>query len=119
MIRRLLLALFLFTLLTFAQYPHWAVITWTASTSENGKTCCTYNVYRGTVSGGPYTLLGNTGVNGFVDTDALDPATTYYYVATAVDTVAGESAQSVEASGTTPGGATTANSSPAMGTSIH
>jgi hypothetical protein len=57
-----------------------ATISWTASASS-GVT--SYNVYRGIVSGGPYTKL--TGVNGLSYTDTtVQPAANYFYVITAV-----------------------------------
>jgi hypothetical protein len=60
---------------------HTATLNWTASTS----TVIGYNVYRGTVSGGPYTLVNPSIVAGtqYVDSTAL-AGQTYYYVATAV-----------------------------------
>jgi hypothetical protein len=60
---------------------HTATLSWTASTS----TVIGYNVYRGTVSGGPYTIVNPSIVAGtqYVDSTAL-AGQTYYYVATAV-----------------------------------
>jgi fibronectin type 3 domain-containing protein len=56
-------------------------LSWTASPS----TVIGYNVYRGSVSGGPYTLVNSSIVAG---TQYVDPSVlagqTYYYVATAV-----------------------------------
>ena len=62
---------------------HTATLNWTASTS----TVIGYDVYRGTVSGGPYTLLNPSPVTGteYVDTNVL-AGQTYYYVVTAVAT---------------------------------
>ncbi|MEW5691845.1 MAG: fibronectin type III domain-containing protein [Candidatus Hydrogenedentota bacterium] len=60
-----------------------------------------YNVYRGLVSGGPYTKI-NGSLNS--DTDYLDTTVsngvTYYYVVTAVDTADNQSAYSSETSAT-------------------
>lgn len=60
---------------------HTATLSWTASPS----TVIGYNVYRGSVSGGPYTLVNSSIVAG---TQYVDPSVlagqTYYYVATAV-----------------------------------
>lgn len=69
--------------------------------SVEANSSVTYNIKRGTKSGGPYTLI----VSGiasphFADT-SVAPGTTYYYVVTAV-TAGGESPNSVEASATTP-----------------
>jgi Ig-like domain-containing protein/immunoglobulin I-set domain protein/ASPM-SPD-2-Hydin domain-containing protein/uncharacterized protein DUF1573 len=60
---------------------HTATLSWTASTS----TVIGYNVYRGTVSGGPYTLVNSSVVAGtqYVDSSVL-AGQTYYYVATSV-----------------------------------
>jgi hypothetical protein len=60
---------------------HTATLSWTASTS----TVIGYNVYRGTVAGGPYTLVNSSIVAGtqYVDS-AVASGQTYYYVATAV-----------------------------------
>jgi hypothetical protein len=71
-------------------------LTWSASTGA-----ASYNVKRGTVSGGPYTQVAN--VSGPSDTDAsLTNGTTYYYVVTAVDAT-GESGPSNQASATPAG----------------
>lgn len=60
---------------------HTATLNWTASTS----TVIGYNVYRGTVAGGPYTLVNSSIVGGtqYIDSSIL-AGQTYYYVATAV-----------------------------------
>ncbi len=60
---------------------HTATLNWTASTS----TVIGYNVYRGSVSGGPYTRLNSSPVSGtqYVDSTPL-AGLTYFYVATAV-----------------------------------
>jgi hypothetical protein len=60
---------------------HTATLNWTASTS----TVIGYNVYRGTVSGGPYTLVNSSIVAGIQYADSTVLAgQTYYYVATSV-----------------------------------
>jgi fibronectin type 3 domain-containing protein len=76
-------------------------LNWTRSTSE-GSECCTYNVYRGTASGGPYAkLVGDITSNVWQDTSA-ENGTTYFYTVTAVNTSSDhqESAYSNEASAT-------------------
>jgi Fibronectin type III domain len=75
-------------------------LTWTASTPDGTHSAASsYNVYRATVSGGPYTQIA-TGVvsTSYTDTGLTD-GTTYYYVVTGVNS-AGESTDSNETSGT-------------------
>ena len=69
------------------------VLTWNASSGATS-----YQVKRGTTSGGPYTLVGSATAANYTDT-AVTADTTYYYVVTAVN-VAGESANSNEATAT-------------------
>jgi hypothetical protein len=70
---------------------HSVALGWNPSNSPN---VVAYNVYRGTVSGGPYALL--TPMNSSTaDTDStVQSGTTYYYVVTAVDSAGTESAYS-------------------------
>src|SRR6266853_2032309 len=64
------------------QVAHSAALSWTASTS----TVSGYNVYRGTVNGGPYTLINPSLLTGLSYTDTnVQSGATYYYVTTAVD----------------------------------
>ena len=73
---------------------HSVTLNWNASTSS-GVTG--YKVYRGTTSGGPYTLLSTLG-NTTGTTDAsVASGTTYYYVVTAVDSSNNQSAYSNQA----------------------
>jgi Abnormal spindle-like microcephaly-assoc'd, ASPM-SPD-2-Hydin/Transmembrane protein 131-like N-terminal len=78
---------------------HSVSLSWTASTS----TVVGYNVYRSTVSGGPYTLITSAPVaaTSYSDT-AVQAGVTYFYVVTAVDANGNESAFSNEASVTVP-----------------
>jgi fibronectin type 3 domain-containing protein len=79
----LIFSLMFFMGAAMAQTPHSATLNWTQSTTP-GVTG--NNVYRGTVSGGPYTLLTTTPVapaTTYMDT-AVSAATTYYYVVTAL-----------------------------------
>ena len=78
---------------------HTATLNWTASTS----TVIGYNVYRGTVSGGPYTLVNPSIVAGtqYVDSTVL-AGQTYYYVATAVASGSVESTYSNQVVGSVP-----------------
>ena len=78
---------------------HSVSLSWTASTS----TVVGYNVYRGTVSGGPYTLLTSSPVAGTTYTDlAVASGQAYYYVVTAVNSSGTESVYSNQASATVP-----------------
>jgi hypothetical protein len=79
---------------------HSVTLNWVASASPN---IAGYNVYRGTSSGGPYTLLNASpvGATTYLDT-TVQAGVTYYYVATAVDTSNNESIQSNEAQAAVP-----------------
>lgn len=74
-------------------------LTWNASTS----TVSGYNVYRSTVSGSSYTKINSSLVAGLNYADStVQSGTTYYYVATAVDSNGNESVYSNEASAAVP-----------------
>ena len=62
----------------------------------------TYRIFRGTASGGPYSLLGTSGNSlGYVDRSAaLANGTTYFYVVRSLDTQQNSSANSPEANAT-------------------
>jgi Cep192 domain 4/Abnormal spindle-like microcephaly-assoc'd, ASPM-SPD-2-Hydin len=78
---------------------HTVALSWTASTS----TVAGYNVYRGTQSGGPYAKLNSSLLASTNYTDAgVVSGTTYYYVATAVDSSNVESAYSTPATAAIP-----------------
>ena len=71
-----------------------AWLSWPASAGA-----ANYNVYRSTVSGGPYTMVSTPGAvtnTAFTDS-AVSGGTTYYYVVTAMNAF-GESGRSSEAS---------------------
>lgn len=75
---------------------HTAVLTWTASTDPNVSG---YNVYRGSVSGGPYTKLNSNPFNALDYNDVtVVSGHTYFYVVTAISS-AGESNNSNEVTG--------------------
>ena len=62
-----------------------------------------YNVYRGTISGGPYTKLNSSVIPLALDTDsAVSSGQTYYYVVTAVDSSNNESTDSNQAVASVP-----------------
>ena len=72
---------------------HVVSLNWTASTYSG---VAGYKIYRGTTSGGPYTLLSPVGnVTSYMDTTVVS-GQTYYYVATAVDSSGNESTYSTE-----------------------
>jgi HYDIN/CFA65/VesB family protein/ASPM-SPD-2-Hydin domain-containing protein len=79
---------------------HSVALGWNTSTSSG---VVGYNIYRGTVSGGPYTRI-----NSAVDTTPYDTDTTvqagqtYYYVVTAVDSAGAESSYSSQAQAVIP-----------------
>jgi hypothetical protein len=83
-----------------AAINHSVSLTWTASTSAG---IAGYNVYRGTTSGGPYTIL-NTGLvstTSYADS-GVSAGQTYYYVTKAQDTSGDLSGYSNEAPATIP-----------------
>jgi hypothetical protein len=78
---------------------HSVAISWQTSTSPGVGF---YNVYRSTVSGGPYTRVGWR-VSGASYTDtAVQPGATYFYVVTSVTTSNVESTISSEIKATVP-----------------
>jgi len=78
---------------------HSVTLSWTASVS----TVAGYNVYRSSVSGGPYTKLNSSLVTTLSYTDStVQAGQTYFYVVTSVDTSGVESADSSEVSTTIP-----------------
>jgi fibronectin type 3 domain-containing protein len=82
-----------------APVQHSVALSWTASTS----TVTGYNVYRGTVSGGPYTKINSSLITGLTYTDStVVSGTQYFYVATAVDSSGNESVDSGAVSATVP-----------------
>jgi hypothetical protein len=84
-----------------AAAQHSATLSWKASTS----TVSGYNVYRGTVSGGPYTKINSSllGAGALNYTDStVQSGTTYKYVTTSVDSSNNESLYSNEVSATIP-----------------
>ena len=78
--------------------PHSVSLTWMPSSSSG----VSYNIYRGTVSGGPYNLL-KSGINSTAYTDSnVQSGSTYYYVTTAVDASGLQSIYSDEAQAVIP-----------------
>jgi opacity protein-like surface antigen len=79
---------------------HSAALSWTASTTGG---VAGYNVYRSTVSGGPYTRI-NTTLQALTNYDDLtvQAGQTYYYVVTAVNGSGVESVDSNQVTATIP-----------------
>jgi fibronectin type 3 domain-containing protein len=78
---------------------HFVDLSWTASTSS----VIGYNVYRGTVSGGPYSKINSSLIGGTTYSDtSVSPGQTYYYVTTAVNSSNNESAYSDQAVAAVP-----------------
>jgi hypothetical protein len=78
---------------------HSVSISWDPSASTNAAF---YNVYRGTVGGGPYNLIG-TNIKAMAYTDStVQAGATYYYVTTSVSTTGLESIFSNEFNCTIP-----------------
>jgi fibronectin type 3 domain-containing protein len=73
-------------------------LSWSPSSSAG---IVSYNVYRGTISGGPYTKLTSVASPGATDS-SVSPGQTYYYVVTAVDSSNNESADSNQAVAAVP-----------------
>lgn len=77
---------------------HSVGLSWTASDSSN---ISSYNVYRGTKSGGPYSKIGSVEAptTAYTDSNVTD-GVTYYYVTTAVNSTNQESGYSNQAQAT-------------------
>jgi hypothetical protein len=77
---------------------HTVDLTWTASPEAVG-----YNIYRGTVSGGPYAMINSSldATTAYTDSTVVS-GTTYYYVATAVNDESQESGYSNQATAVIP-----------------
>jgi hypothetical protein len=79
---------------------HSVSLSWTASVSSNVSG---YNLYRGTTAGGPFTKVNSTLIVATSYQDAtVQAGQGYYYVATAVDGNAIESAYSNQATAVIP-----------------
>jgi hypothetical protein len=82
-----------------AAITHSVSLSWDASTS----TVAGYNIYRGTVSGGPYSKINSSADENTSYTDSsVQSGTTYYYVTTSVDNSGDESVNSNQVSAAIP-----------------
>ena len=82
-----------------AQVAHSVSLNWTASTSPVAG----YNVYLGTVSGGPYTRLNTSAIATIDYTDSsVQAGQTYYFVVTSIGSDGFESANSGQVSAIIP-----------------
>jgi len=81
-----------------AATQHTVDLTWNTSSGAVG-----YNVYRGSVSGGPYTMINSSldGATAYSDSTVVS-GQTYYYVTTAVDGNSNESGYSNQATAVIP-----------------
>jgi hypothetical protein len=81
-----------------AAVQHTVDLSWTASADA-----VSYNIYRGTVSGGPYTMINTSPDSTTAYTDnTVVSGQTYYYVATAVNSQSQESGYSNQATAVIP-----------------
>jgi Abnormal spindle-like microcephaly-assoc'd, ASPM-SPD-2-Hydin/Protein of unknown function (DUF1573) len=84
---------------TGVQVSHSVTLSWTASPSAVSG----YNIYRTTVSGSGYAKINSGLIPALSYTDTtVQPGTTYYYVATAVDASGDESTDSNQATAVVP-----------------
>jgi hypothetical protein len=82
------------------QTPHTVALTWTASVSTD---VIGYNVYRGTTTGGPYSILDSAPVAADLYNDsAVQSGQTYFYIVRAVDNTGTESVNSTEVQASIP-----------------
>ena len=79
------------------------IVTWTAPADNGGSPILGYEVYRGTVPGGPYETHVGVGVPALKYKDSTGTAgITYYYVVFAVNAVGPSASSSAEGSATAP-----------------
>ncbi len=77
--------------LAASSVPGGVLLTWTPTGANH------YNVYRSTISGGPYLKIGATPAPPFLDSLGVVAGTTYYYIIREADAGDIESCQSNEA----------------------
>ena len=82
-----------------ATVKHSVALSW----AQSGTTVAGFNVYRATISGGPYTRINSSMVSGSSFTDSsVQPGTTYFYVTSAVSSAGLESKYSNQAQALVP-----------------
>jgi hypothetical protein len=85
---------------------HLVDLTWAPGSIQNpapGQVVIGYNVYRASVSGGPYTKLNSSPVSGLTYTDdAVTAGQTLYYVCSTVDNLGDVSPYSNQAVAAVP-----------------
>jgi fibronectin type 3 domain-containing protein len=81
-----------------APVQHSVSLSWAASTSG----VIVYNVYRGSVSGGPYARVSSNDTGLSYTDSAVSGGQTYYYVVTAVDSTGTESTYSNQVQAVVP-----------------
>lgn len=91
---------------TASPVSHSVDLTWGAGSIQSpapGQVVVGYNVYRGSISGGPYTQLNAIPVTGLTYTDnAVSSGETWYYVCSTVDNLNDVSSYSNQAAATIP-----------------
>jgi len=99
------LALLLCAALAFGQ-SHSAILSWTPAPQPNGITTASWNVLRGTVSGGPYQQIASVpaGTNSYTD-GTVSSGQNYFYVVQEADTAGDVSVNSAEAKAVIPNSA--------------
>jgi large repetitive protein len=95
-------ALLLCPALAFAQ-SHSVTLSWTPAAQPNGISIASWDLLRGTTSGGPYTLIANipVGSTSYTDT-SVSSGQNYFYVVQAVDITNAVSTNSMEVKATIP-----------------
>jgi fibronectin type 3 domain-containing protein len=77
--------------------PHTVTLNWTPSTTSFAS----FNIFRSTVSGGPYAQVNSSLTPSFTDT-SVTSGQTYYYVVTEADSSGAQSIYSNEAAAPVP-----------------
>jgi len=79
-----------------AAIQHTVDLTWTGTPNA-----VSYNIYRGSVSGGPYTMINSSSTTAYADNTVVS-GQTYYYVAAALDGSSNESGYSNQTQAVVP-----------------